>query len=515
MTLPLAGILLLNWPHYPDYLFYSTILEQFSHQFWRGELYPRWLLEANAGFGSPVFLFYGPLAFYIATIFEPLAGLDPHGFWRQLLTMGAAVFAAGWSAHYWLSQWFGENDARKGGLLYACLPYMFVPFYLCYGVAQLWGIALLPLLLAAAHLIAQGQLRKGIALLSAGYALLALSHMPSFVVFSAVPWLYAIYFSPRGLRVRGAVAAGAAGLLGLGLAGIYLIPSIANRLAMNLGHYAEPAFSYAHNFNHFYGIIGAALLVLPLVVLFFGLPKGRRRDYITTPVRFWLAIALLWGFMASPLSRPVWEVLTPLHYLSFPFRFLVALMPACVFLNMLWDRDSKQKNLLILLAAAVLMVGSAQGMKLYFLPTKEPVAEQLAQKTIPFSEYRTKAMVDGGIDAVSMPTSLLEMPAVEFVQGAGSATLNTNESRRITLSADITEPAKLVLRRFYFDGWQSDNATVSNEGGLIALATLPPGHHEISLTLPHYPGEKAGRAASLIALLLWLALIFNGKIRRK
>src|SRR5690348_2282877 len=42
----------------------------FSEQLFAGYLYPRWLPEMNAGAGSPVFYFYGPLPFYLTAPFE-------------------------------------------------------------------------------------------------------------------------------------------------------------------------------------------------------------------------------------------------------------------------------------------------------------------------------------------------------------------------------------------------------------------------------------------------------------
>ncbi|HEY9847696.1 MAG TPA: hypothetical protein V6D03_16055, partial [Candidatus Caenarcaniphilales bacterium] len=38
--------------------------KHFAEQFWLGDLYPRWLLEMNAGLGSPTFFFYAPVPYY-------------------------------------------------------------------------------------------------------------------------------------------------------------------------------------------------------------------------------------------------------------------------------------------------------------------------------------------------------------------------------------------------------------------------------------------------------------------
>src|SRR3954463_8301416 len=71
-----------QWPISGDFLFYATALKAFSAQLWSGELYPRWLTEVSAGYGSPVFLFYAPLPFYVGSLFQFMAGWDTYGFYR-------------------------------------------------------------------------------------------------------------------------------------------------------------------------------------------------------------------------------------------------------------------------------------------------------------------------------------------------------------------------------------------------------------------------------------------------
>lgn len=41
----------------------------FARQLWQGELYPRWLMAMNGGFGSPTFFFYPPLPYYVSALF--------------------------------------------------------------------------------------------------------------------------------------------------------------------------------------------------------------------------------------------------------------------------------------------------------------------------------------------------------------------------------------------------------------------------------------------------------------
>src|SRR6476659_2050022 len=55
-----------------DIFFHYTLIHCFVTQLWQGDLYPRWCMDANAGLGAPVFIFYYPLAYYITSLFYPL-----------------------------------------------------------------------------------------------------------------------------------------------------------------------------------------------------------------------------------------------------------------------------------------------------------------------------------------------------------------------------------------------------------------------------------------------------------
>src|SRR5713226_6864119 len=55
----------------------------FVDQLCAGDLHPQWLAAVNAGLGSPVFYFYGPVPYYITALFRPVVSNDPEG-WHQL-----------------------------------------------------------------------------------------------------------------------------------------------------------------------------------------------------------------------------------------------------------------------------------------------------------------------------------------------------------------------------------------------------------------------------------------------
>ena len=218
VTLPLWLLVATKWPQSLDFAFYSLALDQFSAQVWAGEWYPRWLTDVNAGLGSPAFLFYSPGIYWLGSAFEWLAPRDPHGFGRLVLLLQLGLVAAGLSAHRWLRRHWSALEARRAALAYAACPYLALKVYSSFGVAELWAIASLPLLLIATE-------RSMFWGLAAGYAALALIHLPSCLVLALVP----VAYSAWSAGIRGAARAVGAGLVGACLAAFYLVPAVMNR----------------------------------------------------------------------------------------------------------------------------------------------------------------------------------------------------------------------------------------------------------------------------------------------
>ena len=66
-----------------DILYHLAFSKSFLEQFWNGDLYPRWMLQMNNGFGSPSFFFYPPIPYYFTSLFNPFFSNDIYG-WNQL-----------------------------------------------------------------------------------------------------------------------------------------------------------------------------------------------------------------------------------------------------------------------------------------------------------------------------------------------------------------------------------------------------------------------------------------------
>jgi len=512
MTLPLWGILAFKWPISSDLIFYATSARAFSTQFWDGDWYPRWLLNTNAGYGSPVFVFYSPLAFYAMSAFEFIAPLDPHGFGRIILGIMTAIMVSGIAARNWLSRHFDRAAAEKGALLYAGFPYLLLHVYGGFAVAQLWGIALLPLLMSSAGDVCRHGFSRMPKFAVAG-ALLLSAHLPTFVMFAAVPCLYVLVFSPPGRRVLNGVLAGCFSALGIGLGAVCLLPALLNRSYIATERFLDGNLAYARNFLDTYSQIGIVAMVLPLLVLYLELPQNMRRRLTQPPVRFWAAVNALFFCMTLPVSKPLWDALPALQHLQFPFRFFLVMLPGTAYIASVWLPHARSRTIYKGMFAAGLLCAAIYSSEISFFHKNSPVAAILKYNLLARPEYQTRWMEKDNVDfRANVPAPFLDKKSATIVEGKGEASILEQDSRTIRLHADIvSREATVQVQRFYFPGWEATpgRLTVSSYNSLVSLH-LPRGSYSITLRLPWFAGEREGAIISIGALItLWTLYTFS------
>ena len=507
-TLPLWAILTFKWPLSTDFLFYAASLKAFSAQFWNGDIYPRWLTDTNAGYGSPVFLFYSPLAFYVMSLFEFISPIDPHGFGRIFIGLTLSILVAGITSYRWLALETDLKTAEKGALIYAGFPYLLLHMYGGFAAPQLFGIALFPFLLEAAYGVTK-QGWRAMPKLSLAYALLCVTHLPSILMFAAVPCLYVLVFSTYGKRISRTILAIASSLLGFALAAICLLPALLNKELIASEHFLDSNLVYANDFLDTYSQLGIACVILPLLVLYVELPKTARRSVLTKPFKFWLVIEAVFFFMALPFSKPIWDALLPLQYLQFPFRFFLVMLPGTVFIALQLLPHAKSRKLYQGLYVIGLLCAAIYSSEICFFAQQSPVKTILEDHLLVRPEYQTRWMEQSNIDfRTHVPEQFLERQPATVVDGEGSAVIVSQDSRNIVLHTNINSPeATVILRRFYFPGWQiiTNNATVYEHNALLSLH-LTNGSHDIKLSLTWFVGECEGMAISTAALMILLIL---------
>ncbi|MCU0549910.1 MAG: YfhO family protein [Leptolyngbya sp. Prado105] len=311
--------------------FHLRWAKQFSDQFWAGELYPRWLLNLNGGLGSPTFFFYSPIPYYFTSLMRPLVWIaDPLG-WHQL-SLGAllGLVASGITAYLWLRCLVSPKAALIAAVFYVIAPYhLAVDLYVRFAYAEFWSFVWLPVILYFTHKLAAGQKKAGIGFAIA-QALLIMTHLPTFLIFSPMPFLYLLWYGKHRAKIT--IAFGIAFILAVGLAAIYWLPAMTTKDFVILK--ADPNqyefYDYTTNFlfsemirEPFNGVIAfveiSSILTVELAAVAFLI--ANRVSLTRHSSLFWIAIAIFSGWMCLPQSNFVWQLLPPLQIIELPWRF--------------------------------------------------------------------------------------------------------------------------------------------------------------------------------------------------
>jgi len=519
-----------------DALFYANILAMMADALKSGDFFPRWFAEANAGYGSPVMLFYSPLAYSISAIVNlPLTWLHLSARTQLFVGIYASQVASGITMWWWLKTRFSPGVAYMGSLLFVLLPFKYVYIFLYANLAQLWALAFLPLwMLAAETMLERGW--RSVAFYAFAFAAVYYSHPPTLIVFGIVPALYVVLFGGISSCWRLLFAH----VLGLALCLMQALPQHYYLDWINLEGFLK-RFYWQDNFLHADAVAYSYYAIIAMVVVWLAghLPK-LHHTRLGKEVVFWAAtIFIIVFFLTQESSLILWEWIPALKYLQFPaLRFHVPALIGAVFLMCVWvayRADLKPLNSPVLqhypitLALLIIIFGTftfQQRLTSYAALRDVPqnVRSIYPLRLIEPPEYATHW---GCLTRPFIQQLKNDYPhqqnafLARLQQGKGVLSVSWNPPQRIILEADITsEKALLVLHQCYLPLWQAYDESghpialspVTSEG-LLGL-TLPAGHHTVEIVFTSGVMENLGRLASAFALCICLILLLDEKAPR-
>ena len=509
-----------------DALFYSNVLALTSDALRSGHLYTRWFADANASMGSPVMMFYAPLAYIATALMElPLAGLHLDLGTRFVLGIYASQVLCGVTAFIWLKRHFSLRTALIGSLLYVLLPYKFIYIYAQINLAQLWALAFLPLWMLGAEKLIDGDGARASAIFALAGAAVYYSHPLTVIAFGAVPICYTLWFA----RHRPATWAWLALACGL-MAGLCLMLAWPQRQNLSWIHeegFLTGKFGWRGNLYHvdtllcaYYGIIAA------LAVLAVKRCRAIGDSAVAGPSLFWAGIVAAVFFMTMPWSAFIWERVPILKYLQFPAaRLHGAALMAVVFLTCVWLEHYKKLMLISprvywppTLMALIALFGLATAGRIYQLYTTYivslPYVDAIhAAHIIPPAEYKTYwGCVNAG-HALDLYRAHTVPAPVTAGEGAVATLQEWRPPQRIAFTADVkAAQADITVRQCYVPAWKAFDSgkpvplSAIAPDGLIQI-TLPQGLHTVEIRFMEGPPESYARLASAVSLVLCLLLL--------
>lgn len=518
-------------PRGHDILHHLIFSHHFTQQFWQGELYPRWLTQMNAGFGSPTFFFYAPLPFLITALLSAPFWIDQVTGYPLILAASLALLASGISAYYWLRELTCRRYACGLALLYMALPYhLLIDLYTRFAFAEFWSFVWLPLLFLGLRQLMQAQ-ASGRLLLPMALALQVMTHLPTFITLLPVLGGYALLLTRRSAWRR-LLTALLAMLLGVLLSAIYWLPAMTTQSnvsmpSMYVGFmfYAnsfldslpniEDGFDFTRNLA-FISVLTATLGVCAWLARRYA-PCWRSERY------FWLGAILFCLFMMFPISKPLWDLLPMLQKIQFPWRFgsLLCITTLSLMATSLTGEPRTRQLTSGKIATRLATFSLLLLLGVEFYLGLEPMFQETVTRASTHDalllarsplEYRPKDVPQELFSYDELGDFSRRTPWV----ASPSTTLGwqqlTWQGRLIRLQITAPEATRLTLHHFYYPGWQASNSegkplsvTPSAEG--LLQVDVPAGDYMLTLQLQPLLPERAGKTLSLLGLLIWSLLL--------
>ena len=320
--------------------------EGFAQQLFSGHLYPRWLPEMNAGAGSPVFYFYGPLPFYLTAPFYLFVGKS----FAVMLGMWLMLGLSGLAFHSLAATFVRPRTALIASLAYIAMPYHFlVDVWLRSDFGELGAYIFMPLCLLSAFRLPSGQIWT--LLLAVSFAGMLLSHLPVALLFSPYLTIFCIYVAAQNkslaVLVQGAIAA----ILGFGLAAIYIAPALQLQHLIHAEHWGtyRPVDYLLFARTRYAFELFLDSVVLMMMVLGAIYARGFFANARWHRIAPWIVFSVGAAFVASPAAILLWDALpTIFDKIQFPWRALAMLDIAfCMLFALALDENFLSRTVLV------------------------------------------------------------------------------------------------------------------------------------------------------------------------
>jgi hypothetical protein len=570
-VLPLVG---------PDYFFDAHdaphtvfFLTEFDAALRDGVWYPGWATDQALGYGYPTFVFYPPLAYYVAEGFH-LAGAGKVVAVKW--TWALATLGAGLAMYAYVRSVLGRRQGFLAAIVYVFAPYHLADIYVRAALAEYCAFVWMPLALLAFHRLVEQVTARRVALAGLVYGALWMTHNVTGLAFSPLLAAYVFFrllVQPRPAPDMGvplwkdwlgrATGAIAGALLGLGIAAALLLPNLLERGYINQEQWVRASYDYVLHFVYpfqflspFWGYAPAApgpedgmsfqLGVVPVILATVAtVGVFRRTGKDRALILFYAAATILLIFFMLPIAAPLWELLPLAALVQFPWRLLALTTVTLAVLSGLAIHNSQFRisnprhampgaqasrlNGQILILALVAVLGSFP----YTLPeyTPIPASAEGPLLTIEF-ERKYDDMVGMTVWTEELPSA---SPLVEQYHAGQS--LVTAEALAAGASVGmiraggasdelwVRSPEGTPVRFFtyYFPGWRVyvDGERLPDWAlrpetiyGLLTV-DVPPGEHHVLLRWGDTPVRLAGKVLTLASLGLALVLLLSRRPRTR
>ncbi|HUD09748.1 MAG TPA: 6-pyruvoyl-tetrahydropterin synthase-related protein [Patescibacteria group bacterium] len=509
-----------------------------------GMLPVRWSADLGYGFGYPVFNFYDPLPYYVGGIIE-LIGLN--ALLATKIMMAFGVILAGVSMYLLAKEFWGKSGGVLSALFYMYAPYHALDVYVRGDVAEFWAYAFVPLVFLGLWKIYKEEKWRYVVLSAISFALIIISHNLTALMVSPFLVLFALYLTLKARNRKAIFYLLSAFIIAVLLAAFYWLPAILEMQYTNVSALLGGGSNFRDNFVCLsqlwtspwgYGgstkgcvdglsfMIGKYHIFLSLLLFIFALLALALRKYFNSFAKEKLVILVLacLGFLISAfftlqISQPVWEMLRPMAFLQYPWRFLLTTVFFASFISgsLFWIIEKLVKKRVIAIAAIILLSGLFILVSVkFFVPEKYLRVNSDYYTNTYAIEWTTSKISDEYLPKdFQRPQNQNGIANFSNLNLKNSELIDVNKkTQAIALTINAATDEKLVLPLAYFPAWHAyvDNKEVSlhqNSKGIEI--NFPKGQHELKLIFKQTQMELLADLISIAGVLALFAGIIHLK----
>jgi len=512
-----------------------------------GQIPCRWVPDMGFGYGYPLFNYYPVMPYYLGE-FIHLLGFSLIVSVKilailSLLISGITMFLLG--RFLW-----GNLGGLVSSMFFVYAPYHAVDIYVRGAFAEAWSLSWTPAVFLMIAKVIREPTKKNIILLALFSALFLMSHNPMALIFTPLMIIWAGIFIvlEKGYRSIPKLIIG--GIWGLGLAAFFTIPVLIEGKLVHLETLFVGYFNYLAHFislnqmfmSRFWGWGGSIwgpndgmsfqigylhwgglILSLPLVISFWFKNKLRAIILLYLFLVFWSA-----AFLMHPRANPIWEKITILQTLQFPWRILAIVIFSSSLAVGSFFYGTKRKSLVIIFIVTLFFAINIFYRPYFRIERPIPLTDQEKLSGALLDLQRTAGIFDYLPKTAKFPPGSGAKEEVEILSGFATQKSFTRGTNWLKAEVEATSAATLRLPIFDFPNWKvfidGKQIAFDNGGNLPTDRTRNPndknelgqptfevsaGHHEIYAKLYDTNVRRLSNLISIISVSILGYVLFK------
>lgn len=501
-------------------------LQQMDKCFKDAQIPCRWVPDLGYGYGYPLYQYYAPLPYYAMEIFV-LFGLS----YIDSVKLGLilSVFLSALFFYAFVRYFLSPTASLAATALYVFSPIRAADMYVRGAMGELWGMAALPLAFWGFENLIKRNSVKSLAIFALTLAVFLISH--NLTVLMGIP-LFMVWVILRLLMTKKEhkillrhVVLG--GVLGITVSGFFTIPLIFERNLVHLETLTQGYFNYLAHFinvkqlffslNWGYGpsVLGpndeAFLGIGPIHAFFAAVGflsvvalKTKRKLFLLPSVLL-IVIFFIAAFLSHQKSSFIWQRLSFLSFLQFPWRFvLIAIFCASVLGGFAFQIISAGKAKVLFFLLIVFLITFYSGFfsprEWFSITDREKLSGELLERQLTASIYDYLPKSAKKAPDSRAPDSLIikngNLTVLEYQKGSNWFVYAVEGSK---------EGVYAVIPTYNFPEWEvfidGNLVKITQEGELGLLGVqVPSGKHTITARLTRSTPRLLGDLLSILGI---------------